>query len=311
MRALITGATGFIGRHLVDALRRRGWEVVCVVRKKVQPLDRGVLCVQGDLCDLDTLDHMVLQLGSVDVLFHLGALMPSTNGANKACKFLIANGLATYRLLEIAKTIGCKTFIYLSSMSVFGQPKEQPVTEDHPYLPLLPYGLSKLFGELSCEMMRRVDVQRVTSLRITSPYGPGMNSKTVLSHFVNQALASKPLEYFGRGERTQNFVHVSDVVNACILAVDCPNPGIYNVGGETIAMRELGELIVRLTSGSKSIVRASNTKDPQEDYRWEIDLTRSRKFLGYKPQISLEVGIGKFIQDIKSGLLSRWWVPTL
>ena len=307
MRALITGATGFIGRYLVDELRRLGWEVVCVVRKKVQPLAPGITCVQGDLCDLDALDRMVPQVGSVDVLFHLGALMPSTSGANKACEFLIANGVATYRLLEIAETIGSNTFIYLSSISVLGQPKEQPVTEDHPYLPHLPYGLSKLFGELSCEMIRRVDVRRVISLRITSPYGSGMNTKTVLPHFVNQALASKPLEYFGSGDRTQNFVHVSDIVQACTLAVDCPNPGIYNVGGETISMRELAELIVRLTPGSKSIVRASKTKDPQEDYRWEIDLTRSRELLGYKPRIPLEVGIAKLIKNMKGGSVCRSW----
>ncbi len=305
MRALVTGATGFIGRHLVLELRRRGWDVVCAVRTCVNPSDPGIQCIHADLLHPSSfqLDDIA---GSIDTLFHFAAQLPSKD--IPAAQYLTANCLATARLLETSARSSIKSVVYASSLPVIGKPEQIPITEDHSTRPRHPYHLSKLCGEMACEMERRVTGRMITTLRITSPYGPGMSS-SVLARFVDRALSSEDVQWIASGSRAQNFVHVSDVVNATLLAAEKRTPGVYNVGGaETITMQDLARLVVRLAAGSGSKASSADGLDPEEEYRWEVDLGRSESCLGYRPKISLEQGLLDYIAWAKSKAdAPSWW----
>jgi UDP-glucose 4-epimerase len=307
--ALVTGATGFIGSHLVTELRRLDWSVVCVTRRPVASTDPAITCVYGDLSSPESLEYTREKVGPVDVVFHLAARMPTSCSAKETYDFLKANVLGTAMLLDSFLRLEASAFVYASSLPVIGKPLQLPITEKHPIKPTHPYLVSKIAAELVCEQIRLSEGRRVVSLRITSPFGPGMPETTVLPRFVRLALASKDIPLFGSGARTQNFVHVSDVVRACILAAQGQAAGVFNVGGAyAISMRDLADLIVGVVPRCSSQVVSLNVPDPQEDHRWDVDLSASRRALGYEPQVLLEDGLEDYIAFLQSEhSLMRWW----
>jgi len=307
MRALVTGATGFVGRYLVLELRRRGWNVICLVRRQVEPVDPEIECVTADLSQPTDIPFLQLAVRPIDALFHFGALLPGKEIS--ARQYLTVNSTATAHLLEIAANLDIKSVVYASSLPFIGRPEHLPINEDHSTKPMHPYHLSKLCGELACEMARRISGRSITSLRITSPYGPGMQSRVVLSRFVESTLRSKDIHWLGGGTRAQNFVHVRDVVRAALLATATQNPGVYNVGGrETTTMKELALLVTQLSPIKGCEATAAEGVDPEEGIRWEIDLTRAQAGLGYTPSIALPDGLADYIEWARSGARApSWW----
>ncbi|HAM73528.1 MAG TPA: hypothetical protein DCM86_17995, partial [Verrucomicrobiales bacterium] len=218
MRALVTGATGFVGRHLVAGLLDRGWEVCAMVRPGTQlsHAPHGVGIVTGDLLVPTTLGVEASATGPLDVVFHCAALLPSAAGCDPA-QFLAANATATELLLNACERRSIRRFVYLSSIAVIGHPSVVPIDEHHPTAPATPYAVGKLGGEQACERARTRGML-AASLRLSSPYGPGMALGSVLPLFVHRALRGEPLAWHGSGSRSQDFIHVEDVVSACIGA---------------------------------------------------------------------------------------------
>jgi nucleoside-diphosphate-sugar epimerase len=308
MRALVSGATGFLGNLLVLELRRLKWEVICLVRKPVQHDDGGIRCFPCDLLRSDIPDGGAGELGTVDVVFHLAAQLPDASVTDDAVYFR-ANALGTARMLRLAGDLKAPSFVYVSSVGIIGKPEIIPVSETHPVRVKHPYHAGKFAGELFCEMVRESERRKIVSLRIASPYGPGMAPATVLPYFIGCVLRSEDLLWFGSGERTQNFIHSSDVVHACLLAAQTGQPGVYNIGGESsVNMRDLAGLIVDLCPGCRSAARAAGKPDPQEDERWELDLSRAKAGLGYSPLVTLREGLRDLIAFVRSKApVPQWW----
>lgn len=303
MRVCVTGATGFIGGRLVAELARRGWECLCVHRGGGKSEDRDNLSwIRADLSEPSSLDSILSTGRAVDVFFHLGAMMPSHKTEEDFSAYMTSNALATARLLEIAKASGAGAFVYASSIGVIGKPRKPPVAEDHPVSPVGPYFLGKICGEMTCESFGLSCDMRVMSLRVTSPYGERMPHASVLPFFVSRAMESRDLELYGSGERTQNFIHVEDAVNAFILAAENGETGVYNIGGaESVSMNNLAKSVVRLTPGCKSAIVHGEKQDPQDDYRWEIDIGKARAGFEYAPRIGLEQGLAGYINWRRAG----------
>lgn len=311
MRALVTGGTGFIGRHLVKGLLDKGWEVVCVTRRKLTSLTPAITCINGDLSSPQTLRISKDDVGTIDVVFHLAALMPGATNI-KSRDYLKANILGTSELLESFLNLGASTFVYMSSLPVIGKPHYLPITEEHPTKPDNSYSVSKLAAELLCEQYRMSKGCQIVSLRLTSPYGPMMQESSVLPQFVKAAQTSKDIYIFGSGARTQNFIHINDVVRACLMAANTKMSGVFNLGGpSSISMKELGELIKKNTKNCKSSIVNHVKKDPQEDYRWEVDISLIHEAVGFVPQISIEEGLRGYIAFHSSPqtTLNNWWTP--
>lgn len=308
MRALVTGSTGFLGSHLVRELRSRGWELVCVARRMVSCDDPGIRCLTADLLTPASLDLEFPKVGHIDAVFHFGALMPRSVRDDKAA-FIEANGAATFRLLDLAARLEAEVFVYASGVSVIGEPRYLPINEDHPTAPLHPYIVGKLCGELACEMVRRLEGRRITSLRITSPYGAGLMSGGVLPRFVQQALKSENLVWYGTGNRTQDFVHVSDVVDACLRAVASRSSGIYNIASaQPVSMKDLAGTIINLIPESRSNALPAGLPDPQERIHWQVNIGKAERELGYRPKVQFKDGLAEYIEFVHAGKgFDRWW----
>ncbi len=312
-RAIITGATGFIGKNLVAQLAADQWEVLCAVRKPVKAVLPGLTVQTLDLEQPSSIDKLFSTAGAVEALFHLGAALPThQQGTLADADYIRVNAAGTASLLQAAIKAGVHSFVYASSISVIGKPTQVPVREDHPLLTSNPYSLSKLFGEQYCELIRKQSpVTRVTSLRITSPYGPGMPTQSVLPRFVAKVLANEEIQWMGEGSRSQNFVHIHDLVQLFIKAANVSEPGVYNAGAaDSINMRKLAELIIRLTPGTTSRATASGRPDPQDDFRWEIDSARAKEKLGYSEILPFEQGLREYIESVRdSKEPASWWGP--
>lgn len=302
----MTGATGFIGNHLVTALRQRGDDVVCATRRPVVSEDLGIQAIVDNLLQPAPPDKIKDQCGSLDAVFHLAAAMPDEPGLSDA-DYLAANGHATTRYLETARALGATHFVYISSLSVLGDPVQRPITERTPVAPATPYAASKLAGEMACEKARQDGMIAATSLRITSPYGSGMKPTTVLPRFVAQALRGETLHWFGTGRRAQDFVHVDDVVSACLLASATNSPGVYNIGtGRPTAMRALAEMIASAVPGGKAV--ADGRPDPQEGMVWQVDVSSAKISLGYEPKVTIEAGLLAYLNEMRTPNPARsWW----
>lgn len=296
-RVLVTGASGFIGRALSVALLDSGWELATLQRTPAPGRPR-VTSFSADLLQLAALSATLETIPPVDAVVHLAALLP--NVTSTGADYMVANGAATAAVLEWAGRAGAGVCVYASSTSVLGVPVEFPITEAHPTRPVHPYAAGKLAGELYCEQVRRTSALRTVSLRIASPYGPGMPQTTVLPKFVGQALRGETLVYHGTGAREQVFVHVQDVVAAIVAALSGRAAGVFNVtGAAPVSMKQLAETIVTLCGNASAKVTAANVPDAQEQMRWPVSLDRSIRELGYRPRTSLQDGLTRYIAECR------------
>lgn len=310
MRALVTGGTGFIGRYLVKELLEKGWEVVCTSRRKIASREPRLTCVETDIANLKKSDFGKEFQGQFDTIFHLAAQLPSLDREIDPRLYSKINVQGTAALLQIFLQIGARSFIYMSSLSVIGKPRELPITEQHPTHPECPYSASKLAAEQLCEDLRRRNKLKIISLRLTSPYGPGMPEHSVLPLFVRSALGSRDINLHGSGQRRQNFIHIRDAARACILAATSSSSGIFNIGGpSSISMFDLASMIIGSIPNCRSRITRGNIPDPQEAYHWDISLELSRKVLQYVPQMKLDTGLPQYIKAISSNTSTyKWWI---
>ncbi len=309
MRILVTGGTGFIGSHLVAALCKRGDELVCLVRKKISRADKSLECVVVDLADLPALRHCLADMKPCDAIIHFGARLPLPSWTSLS-PYLDTNVGATSLLLESAVDWGVHSFVYASSITVVKQDHAVPIREDSAICPEHPYSVSKYQAEMACEYFRHKKLVPTCSLRISSPYGPGMSPLTVLPLFVNRARESKDILLYGTGARTQNFIHVLDVVRAVLLAMETGAAGIYNVAGtSSTSMQDLAHQVVKAVPGSASQVKLAGQPDPQEECRWDIDTRKAEQGFGFRAQIDLPAGLADYVRQLDQGDFIRWWQP--
>jgi UDP-glucose 4-epimerase len=294
-RALVTGASGFIGSALSSAMLEAGWELATLQRTVLPPAHPRMTSFSADLRHLRALSETLKAIPPVAAIVHLAALLPNGAPTDEA-DYLAANGAATAIVLEWGQRHKTPVLVYASSTAVIGTPSEVPITELHPTRPADPYGAGKLAGEVYCEQARRSSDLRTVSLRIGSPYGEGMPGRSVLPVFAGQALRGETLAYYGSGAREQVFVHVRDVVAAIMLAISSRAGGIFNVTGPgPISMKQLAGTIARLSGHQRASVAPAGTPDPQEQVRWPVSLDKSARELGYRPRVSLEAGLSEYL----------------
>ena len=246
MQVVVTGASGFIGQHLVTALLKNGHEVTAILHEHDLPAYLKVAALKvvwGGAENLSPIRTAILQ---ADVVCHLAALIlrghPDFWGAKRSLEI---NGLFTLRIAKFALE-GSARMIFLSTGQIYCY-SETPVTEDAAVYPVergTYYLASKLLGELYVEHLRRTRSLLTIILRVGCCYGPGMR-ESVVSCFMNSAVAGLPLTVFDGGRPTHDFVYVSDVVDTIIYALETGDPGIYNIGsGYASSILELAQAVV-------------------------------------------------------------------
>jgi len=216
VRILVTGATGFIGRHLVNALLKEDkYDIVVMYRnsEKVKELEKlGIETRYGDLSEIKTLDNITKD---VDVVIHLAALM---RFHAKWEKLYMQNVVATKIIAEDAMKNGVDYFIYTSSTEAIGPVKTIPADETHPYNPDYTYGISKMMAEKILNKFHEENGFPVTILRPTGVYGPG---DLYVTYSVLKAIANGKMKYLpGKGDKYVHFTYVEDVIQGFIKALE-------------------------------------------------------------------------------------------
>jgi len=300
MNILITGVSGFIGSHLSEELLQRGYSVFGLSQSDKTDNIKTLLnhkefhFQKGDIRDINLLRNIIKDK-NIKGIFHLAAILSYNNSLNDPFLFFNVNTGGTLNLLNAAYQNGVERFIYASTMSVYSEPPEYlPIDEKHPTQPATVYGVSKLEGELYCNLYSKS--MDISVLRYCGVYGEGQHEHNAIYRFINQALNNEPITIYGNGTQTSDFTYIKNIVQGTILAFEKNKPGVYNIAsGEEVSIRDLAKRIINLTN-SKSEIILTNTAI-NRPFRFVLDIKKAREILGYSP-LSLNEGLSRYTYQI-------------
>lgn len=307
MRALVTGAAGFIGSHLCESLLADGHEVVGVdaftdyYDPAVKERNLGS-CTRHERFRLERVDlleaPLPAMLDGLDAVFHLAGqpgVRPSW-GAEFAA-YTSRNVLATQALLEAARTVSVGKLVYASSSSVYGDAEAYPTAETLAPHPLSPYGVTKLAAEHLCELYRIGFGVPTASLRLFTVYGPRQRPDMAFSRIVEAALTGSVFNLYGTGAQTRDFTFVEDVVRGFRGAAESDFTGVANIGGGSrTSMNEVLEIVTELV-GAPDVVRRGVQRGDVRDTA--ADTRVASAGFGYAPQVSLREGLRRMVESRK------------
>jgi UDP-glucose 4-epimerase len=279
VKILITGANGFLGKHLAQAAILLG-QVIAVVRTGAGTIN-GCTVECADLSNREAVRNL-FERWHPDVVLHTAARIPRSPNED-IYTFFDDNVRATVNIYHCALLAGVRRIVFSSSMSVYGRPQSLPVDEDHPVLPDTPYALSKIQAELIGRCYAESGLQ-TTVLRYSGIFGAGQRSGAV-SAFIAQCLQDAPLTLNAGGRPSSDFVWVQDVVQANLLALQYAqnsNFEVMNIGsGVELSVAQLAAMIRNLCA-SQSAIEVIDDSSPR-DFRFAYDIGRARKRLGFIP----------------------------
>jgi nucleoside-diphosphate-sugar epimerase len=302
MKTVVTGAAGFIGSHLSEALCAAGHEVLGIdcLTDYYDPAEkrRNLLSVstwpgfEFEEADLRTVDLEPL-IEEATVVFHQagqpGVRKSWSTGFNDYCEH---NVKATQRLLEAAKAVATPRVVYASSSSVYGNAPTYPTVETDLPRPFSPYGVTKLAAEHLCGLYAANWGLSTVSLRYFTVYGPRQRPDMAMRRLADAAVAGTPFSLFGDGRQVRDFTYVADVVAANLAAgfADVAPGTVVNVaGGSNAVMADVIRLIGEL-AGSPILLERSGS-EAGDVQRTGGSTERAHQLLGWEPRVSLEDGL--------------------
>jgi UDP-glucose 4-epimerase len=301
MKALVTGAAGFIGSSLSERLISDGAEVVGIdcftdyypradKERNLTELRRAARfrLVEAPLAQTD----LGRLLDGVTHVFHLAAQAGVRKSWGRDFRVYTVNNVeATQLLLEACIARPIERIVYASSSSVYGDDVELPMSEDARLQPVSPYGVTKLAAEQLCYLYFVNHGIPAVSLRYFTVYGPRQRPDMAFRRFFSAAMRDEGLPLYGDGHQTRDFTFVSDAVSATMAAATRGIPGrVYNVGGGSrVEVLDVFELIRQITGRPVRIERIEAQKgDMRNTY---ADTRRARADLGFAPVVTLEQGL--------------------
>lgn len=299
-KAIVTGAAGFIGSHMVELLLNEGYKVIGIdnfingnkENYKLFAKNENYKFIYLDLSE--EFDDSIFK--SVDYVFHMAALADIIPSITHPIEYHEANVTATIRVLEAARKHKVKKLVYSASSSCYGIPVKYPTDEDAKIDPQYPYAFTKNIGEQYCLFWNKCYKLPVISLRYFNVYGPRARTNNtygaVFKVFLKQKLAKKPLTIVGDGEQKRDFIYVTDVVEANLLAAKSSiQMEIINIGtGKPQTINKLAKLI----GGKKEYI----PKRPGEPDSTHASIWKAKEFLKWKPTVTFEKGVGNMLANI-------------
>lgn len=305
---LLTGAAGFIGSHLAEALVAAGRTVVGydnfdpfygreVKERNLEQLAGapGFHLVEADILDRDRLARAFREHGITEVI-HLAALAGVRPSIREPYRFQEVNVLGTASLLECARDFEVENFLFASSSSVYGNNEKVPFSESDPVdHPISPYAASKKAGELICHTWYHLYGFPVTCLRFFTVYGPRQRPDLAIAKFTRLIDEGRPIPFYGDGTSRRDYTHVDDIVAGVLAALRRRTPyGIYNLGeSETTSLADLVAMI-EAALGKKAAVERLPPQ-PGDVRVTYADISRARAELGYAPTTPIARGIPAYV----------------
>lgn len=317
MNILVTGCAGFIGSHLSERLIKEGYNVIgidsfedyyprWIKEKNIKYLlkNQKFKLIEKNLLSDNLFDfnNISTSFRNIKYIFHLAAQAGVRKSWGKDFQIYAKNNIiVTQKLLEFAKEIDIKKFVYASSSSVYGNVQNipvQPIKENIITTPISPYGVSKLAGENLCYLYWKNFKIPIVSLRYFTVYGPRQRPDMAFHKFIKKILKDEKINIFGDGSQTRDFTFVSDIVEANLLALNAPSGEIFNIGGgKRYNLIDTLHLIEDLLK-KRAKINKINTKKGDVHDTW-ADINKAREILKYNPRHTLKYGIKKEIDWIK------------
>jgi UDP-glucose 4-epimerase len=303
-KVVITGGAGFIGANLVKELAANNSVIIIDnlstgKKENIAGLSgENIKFVEGSIGDLPLLKRF---FRNVDFVFHQAAVASVPKSIENPLTTNEANVTGTLNVLLAARDSGVKKVIYASSAAVYGDTPVLPQKEDMLPNPQSPYAITKIVGEYYCQVFQAVYSLPTMSLRYFNVYGPKQDSNSdyaaVIPKFIKRVSEGKPPIIFGDGAQTRDFVFVSDVVRANILAAESDATGVFNIGqGRRVTISELARLISRIMNRAIGVIyQGARAGDIIHSL---ADISKARLF-GYEPQYDLERGLRETISDLR------------
>ena len=314
MRVLVTGAAGFIGSNLVEALLERGDELLAVdnlvtgKRENLEEFRGRAEVVVEDLRDLEVCRRVCK---GAQVVLHQAALGSVPRSVEDPIATNANNVDTTLNLLVAARDAGVRRFVYAASSSAYGDNAAMPKIESMPADPLSPYAVSKLVGELYARVFTRLYGFPTIGLRYFNVFGPRQDADSgysaVIPRFVAGILRGERCVIFGDGEQRRDFTYVSNVVQANLRAAEAPEPAfgqVFNIGiGSQISVNELFHKIRELL-GSDATPEYRPTR-PGDVRNSRASIQKARDLLGYEPEVDVYTGLERAIGWYRAALGGR------
>ena len=305
MKAIVTGAAGFIGSTLVDRLLSQGHEVVAIdnfddyYAGKMKFLEPHLSRKDFKLHRIDILDLEPLKRSfeGGDVVFHLAAQAGVRFSVNNPLKVHNVNTTGTLNVLIAAREKGIAKVVNSSSSSVYGNAKHLPVKEDDMPSPVSPYAVSKLAAETYCRLFYELYGLPNVSLRYFTVYGPRQRPDMAIRIFTDRALNGLRPQIFGDGEQTRDFTFIHDAVDAICRCADLKNMdgAAMNIcGGRTISVNKVVEAVLKATGREDLKSEYLPHQQGDVDHTWG-DNTKARKMLGWEPRTDMNDGLKRFV----------------
>ncbi len=318
MHVLITGGAGFIGSNLIPRLLEKNHEIHYVVDnlsageasklrakqiertyKQIEVAEYNVLYIRSILRDIKKgfIPGTTKPANKIDAIVHLASPVSVAESIENPDKYRDEINKGTARVLEGAKECGINRVIIASTAAVYGNPEKTPLSEDSRIDPVSPYGYEKFAAEALSRIYSREHGMETIILRLFNVYGPGQDHSSpyagAISNVMRRLKEGKAPLIFGDGKQTRDFVNITDVCDAIILALELekPEPGLtLNIGsGNAATLNSVVESCIALSGNNVQPVyqpqRAGDIRNSQ------ADISKARKCLGYAPKITLEEGL--------------------
>jgi UDP-glucose 4-epimerase len=297
-RAIVTGGAGFIGSHIVDALREQGADVLVIDNLssgKAANLPEDVRLETADVRDAEI--PAIVKNFQPDAVFHLAAQMDVRRSVEDPLFDNHVNVYGTVNVLGAALAAGAQRFVFASTGgAMYGEVDQIPTPETVPAEPIAPYGISKLCAERYVHYFHNNGLPG-TVCRFGNVYGPRQDphgEAGVVAIFGSRLLDDEPCTIFGDGSQVRDYVHVSDVVRACLAATDAPG-GTFNVGtGVGTSVNRLYEILAKAAGVSAPPKYAEARKGELQTSI--VDPSLAQQKLGWKSRVTVEEGLPQYIE---------------
>ena len=319
---LVTGGAGFIGSHLCETLLRQGRHVVLfdnfndfyspaikmanleAVRRTAGETEGHLTMLRGDLRSPGDLRRAFLALGSSDQasVVHLAAMAGVRPSIENPLLYNEVNVTGTLNLLEECRRSGVRRLAFASSSSVYGNNEKVPFAETDPVdLPISPYAATKKAGELLCHNYHHLYGLSVACLRFFTVYGPRQRPDLAIHKFARLISEVRPLPFFGDGSTRRDYTYVTDTLKGVTGALrwleeeQRPVYEIFNLGeSRTVDLSTLVRLLGEAMGSEPELKRLP--MQPGDVLCTYADIAKSRRMLGYAPEVAIEEGIGRFVR---------------
>lgn len=307
---LVTGAGGFIGSHLVEALVRTGAKTRALIRYNSQgtngwldhsDLKSEIEIIRGDVREVDSVRNA---LKGIDVVFHLAALIGIPYSYVSPASYVSTNVVGTLNILQETLRAGVLRVLHTSTSEVYGTAQKIPIIEDHPLQAQSPYSATKVGADKLAESFHRSFGLPVSIVRPFNTFGPRQSARAVIPTIIMQALANQPIR-IGNLAPTRDFNYVLDTVRGFLQIAESENTvgRVVNLGsGKETSIGDLARMICSLTGAQFRIVQESDRVRPSQSEVERLCASNvlAQELAGWRPEITLKDGLEKTIEWIRS-----------